>query len=30
MERNGHISEQIKQGNLKDLVPEDRGGVKYG
>lgn len=26
MERNRHI----EQGNLKDLVPEERGGVKHG
>lgn len=30
MERNRHISELIEQGNLKDLVPEERGGVKHG
>lgn len=26
MERNGHISEQSEQENLKDSVPEDPGG----
>lgn len=30
MERNGRISELPEQKNLKDLLPEDRGGGRTG